>query len=477
MADEPLASLDGRSKSRDAKPSFAEALKVWLQVGLMSFGGPAGQIATMHKILVERQRWIDEPTYLLALNFCTLLPGPEATQLATYVGWRLHGTRGGLAAGLLFVLPGALVMLALSVLYATSGDVPVVMTVFFGIKAAVLAIVIEALLRIARRSLKHTAEWFIAAAAFVAIFIFRVPFPLIVIAAALFGYYYKTNHDGPTGSTASAAPVPLSSTLRTIGIWLVAWIAPLLTVGLVLGFDHVLAKIAVFFSKLAMVSFGGAYAVLAYMAQDVVQTYGWLEPGEMLDGLGLAETTPGPLILVTEFVGFLAAARHGGESALLFGFFGALITLWATFAPCFLYVFAGAPYIEWLKSAPSLKSALSAITAAVVGVILNLSVWFALHVLFRERIEVSAGPVQFEIPNIISIDVTAAALAVLAALLLFVRHAGITTTLLVSASASLLLALARALGARASLSSGNKDKAPALTRTLNRGPTDSPTSR
>lgn len=446
MADERNAGLSAQTEPAGALPSFTGALKTWLQIGLMSFGGPAGQIATMHKVLVEQKKWVDEPTYLLALNFCTLLPGPEATQLATYVGWRLHGTKGGLAAGLLFVLPGALVMLALSILYATSGNVPVVTAIFFGIKAAVLAIVIEALMRIARRSLKDGAEWLIAAMAFVAIFIFRIPYPLIVLAAALFGYLRgiedaKTEAAEPAGL--ASVPVRFTDTLRTIGIWLFIWVVPLAAIVALFGVDHVLAKIAFFFSKLAVVSFGGAYAVLAYMAQDVVQSYGWLKPGEMLDGLGLAETTPGPLILVTEFVGYLASARFGGEPQWLFGILGALVTLWATFAPCFLFVFAGAPYIEWLKSAPKLKSALSAITAAVVGVILNLSVWFAQHVLFHERTIINAGPVHVELPNLVSLDVTAAALAILAAVLLFVRNAGILTTLALSALASLLLAFAR----------------------------------
>jgi chromate transporter len=441
MADERAAGTGLQSPQPAPHPSFAEALKVWLQIGLASFGGPAGQIATMHKVLVEQRRWVDEGTYLLALNFCTLLPGPEATQLATYVGWRLHGIKGGLAAGLLFVLPGAAVMLALSALYATSGNIPTIAAIFFGIKAAILAVVVEALFRIASRSLRDGAEWLIAAASFVAIFVFRVPFPLIVLAAGLIGYLRGINDARTETLTAAAVPVPISSTLRTIGIWLVIWLAPLFAVALLFGFDHVLAKIAIFFSKLAVVSFGGAYAVLAYMAQEVVQTYGWLKPGEMLDGLGLAETTPGPLILVTEFVGFLAAARHGGEPALLFGVLGALVTLWATFAPCYLYVFAGAPYIEWLKSAPKLKSALSAVTAAVVGVILNLSVWFSLHVLFHSRVEIAAGPVHLELPDLASLDIAAAALAALAAVLLFVRHAGIMTTLAVCASASLLLAI------------------------------------
>jgi chromate transporter len=426
-----------------AAPSFAEALKVWTQIGLTSFGGPAGQIAMMHKVLVEEKKWLDESTYLLALNFCTLLPGPEAMQLATYAGWRLHGVRGGLAAGLLFVSPGALVILTLAALYTTYGTLPAVAAVFLGIKAAVLAVVVEALVRIARRALKGRTQWLIAAASFVAIFLFRVPFPLIVLAAALFGYARDQGGAPIAPEAAAAAPVPWASTLRTVGLWLAIWILPLAAVGLVFGFDHVLAKIAVFFSKLAVVTFGGAYAVLAYMAQDVVGTYGWLTPGEMLDGLGLAETTPGPLILVTEFVGFLAAARHGGAPALGYGLLGALVTLWATFAPCFLFIFAGAPYIEWLKSAPKLKSALSAITAAVVGVILNLSLWFALHVLFHTRTEVAAGPLHLEIPDVTSLEATALALAILAAFLLFVRHAGIVTTLAVCAAASLLLEVLR----------------------------------
>ncbi len=423
-------------------PSFAEALRVWAYIGLMSFGGPAGQIAMMHKVLVDQKKWLDEGTYLLALNFCTLLPGPEAMQLATYAGWKLHGTRGGLAAGLLFVAPGALVILVLAALYAAFGNVPVVVAVFTGVKAAVLAIVVEALIRIARRSLAGQAEWLIAIASFVAIFFFRLPFPLIVLAAALIGYLRGASAlKGKVYAPAVTLPVPLASTVRTIGVWLAIWILPLLAVAVAFGFDHVLTHLAIFFSKLAVVTFGGAYAVLAYMAQDVVETYGWLKPGEMLDGLGLAETTPGPLILVTEFVGFLAAARHGGGPPLLFGLLGALVTLWATFVPCFLYIFAGAPYVEWLKSVPKLKSALSAITAAVVGVIFNLSLWFALHVLFRSRFEIAAGPLRLEVPEISSINLAALALGSLATLLLFVMRVGILPTLAVSAAASLLLAL------------------------------------
>jgi chromate transporter len=409
-------------------PSFAEALGVWTKIGFTSFGGPAGQIALMHKILVDEKKWLDERTYLLALNFCTLLPGPEAMQLATYAGWRLHGVKGGLAAGLLFVLPGATLILALSMLYAAFGSVPAVTALFTGIKAAVLAIVVEALLRISKKSLKDQTEYVIAGLSFAAIFFLHVPFPLIVLAAGLFGYVRGLGASTDTTAVASV-PVPVVQTLATIALWLAIWIVPLAAIAMMFGADHVLTKIAVFFSKLAVVTFGGAYAVLAYMAQDAVQTYGWMKPGEMLDGLGLAETTPGPLILVTEFVGYLAAYRQGGGSPVAMGVLGAIVTLWATFAPCFLYIFAGAPYIERLKSAPRLKSALSAITAAVVGVILNLSVWFALHVIFRRVGDVQWGALNVPVPEVTSLDWIAAALAVLAAFLLFRLHAGIMTVL------------------------------------------------
>jgi chromate transporter len=409
-------------------PSFDAALRVWSKIGFTSFGGPAGQIALMHKILVDEKKWLDERTYLLALNFCTLLPGPEAMQLATYSGWRLHGVKGGLAAGLLFVLPGAALILVLSMLYAAFGSVPLVTALFTGIKAAVLAIVVEALLRISKKSLKDSTEYAIAALSFAAIFFFRVPFPVIVLAAGIFGYVRGLGKAAEPLAIA-AAPVPVSQTLSTIALWLAIWIVPLVCVALMFGADHVLAKLAWFFSKLAVVTFGGAYAVLAYMAQDAVQTYDWLKPGEMLDGLGLAETTPGPLILVTEFVGYLAAYRQGGGSPVAMGILGAVVTLWATFAPCFLYIFAGAPYIERLKSAPRLKSALSAITAAVVGVVLNLSVWFALHVIFRSVGDWQAGLLHVPMPNIASLDWTAAGLAILAAVLLFRLHAGVMTVL------------------------------------------------
>ena len=426
-------------------PSFNEALRTWAKIGLTSFGGPAGQIAMMHKILVDEKKWLEERTYLLALNFCTLLPGPEAMQLATYAGWRLHGLKGGLAAGLLFVLPGALLILVLSAIYAAFGSVPFVSALFTGIKAAVLAIVVEALLRISRRSLRDQTEWIIAALAFIAIFFFKVPFPVIVLAAALFGFWRGRNSTSVAHEETQASPaysaIPISDTLRTIAIWLAIWVLPLLAISAVFGFDHVLAKLAWFFSKLAVVTFGGAYAVLAYVAQDAVEVYGWLKPGEMLDGLGLAETTPGPLILVNEFVGYLAAYRQGGEATpVVMGILGALVVLWATFAPCFLWIFAGAPYIERIASMPRLKSALSAITAAVVGVVLNLSVWFALHVIFRDVQAIEFGPLNLQVPNFASLDASAAIIAILAAVLLFRLHAGLTTTLAICGAAALALA-------------------------------------
>jgi chromate transporter len=417
-------------------PSFNEALAVWARIGVLSFGGPAGQIALMHRVLVDERRWISEERFLHALNFCMLLPGPEAMQLATYVGWLLHGTLGGLAAGLLFVLPGALVVLALSIAYALYGHVPLVEAAFVGIKAAVLVIVIEALLRVARRALREPSHWVIAASAFIAIFFFAVPFPLVIAAAALAGYALAENRRQAASHT-ETSPVPLASTLRTAGVWLALWVAPLVLLALLFGRDHFLTDIAIFFSKLAVVTFGGAYSVLAYMAQQAVETYGWLSAGEMLDGLGLAETTPGPLILVTEFVGFLAGYRHGGEPKLAFGLFGAAVTLWATFVPCFLWIFVGAPYIERLEANPRLASALSGVTAAVVGVILNLSLWFALHVFFAKVEPAWHGPLRLWLPDPATLDVEAVALAALAALLLLRLKFSIGATLAISAGAAL----------------------------------------
>ena len=419
-------------------PSFSEALAVWARIGVLSFGGPAGQIALMHRVLVDERRWISEERLLHALNFCMLLPGPEAMQLATYVGWRLHGTLGGLTAGLLFFLPGALVVLALSIAYALYGQVPFVEAAFVGIKAAVLVIVIEALLRVAKRALRESAHWLIAGAAFVAIFFFDVPFPLVIAGAALLGYVLATAGAAPPlEAQGKASSLPLTQTLRTASLWLAIWILPLALLAAIFGRDHVVTDIAVFFSKLAVVTFGGAYAVLAYMAQQTVETYGWLSAGEMLDGLGLAETTPGPLILVTEFVGFLAGYRFGGDPRLAFGLLGALVTLWATFAPCFLWIFAGAPYVERLGASSKLAGALSAVTAAVVGVILNLSLWFALHVVFAKVEPIWHGPLRLWQPDVATLDVKAVMLSALAAFLLLRLKLGIAATLASSAGAAL----------------------------------------
>lgn len=423
--------------TEERHPSFQDALGVWLRIGLLSFGGPAGQIALMHKVLVEERRWLDERRFLSALNFCMLLPGPEAMQLATYSGWRLHGVAGGLVAGLLFVLPGALVILALGLLYSAFGKLPVVEALFIGIKAAVLAIIVEALLRVARRALHSNLDWTIAGVAFLALFLFAVPFPFIVAAALIVGFLISGGLDREL-PLAPPTPVSLVETLRTVLLWLVIWIAPLGLVVLVFGPSHVLSQLAWFYSKLAVVTFGGAYAVLSYMAQQVVEGYGWLTAGEMLDALGLAETTPGPLILVTEFVGTLAAWRHGGGSPLLMGMLGALVTLWATFAPCFLWIFAGAPYIDRLTHEPRLAGALKAVTAAVVGVILNLTVWFGLHVLFADVERVQGGIFSLSVPVVSSFQPRLAALGVLAGILIFVFKRGILTTLAACATASFI---------------------------------------
>ncbi len=394
-------------------PTLAQAIRIWAKVGILSFGGPTAQIALMHRVIVEENKWLNESQFLNALGFCMLLPGPEAMQLATYSGWRLHGVVGGLAAGLLFVLPGAAVILALATLYAFLGNVPFVSALFLGVKAAVLAIVVEALVRVSKRALQSAEHWIIAGLAFVGLFLLNLPFPLIVLAAALFGFLRGAAPD-PDAVDVAVERKPLSHTLQTVAVWLAIWWVPLIAVW-TLASETVLPEIGLFFSKLAVVTFGGAYAVLAYMAQDVVNYYGWLTAGEMMDGLGLAETTPGPLILVTEFVGFLAAFRDGG---LGMGLAGAAVTLWVTFVPCFLWIFAGAPYIDWIGAQPRLKGALAAITAAVVGVILNLSVWFALHVFFAEVSAEKYGPFTVWTPDLATLDWRVIVLALLSAVLL-----------------------------------------------------------
>lgn len=405
--------------------AFSDALRIWAKIGLLSFGGPTAQIALMHRIIVEEKKWLSERHYLNALSFCMLLPGPEAMQLATYAGWRLHGLKGGLTAGLLFVLPGAAVVLALSMIYASFGKVPLVEAIFYGIKAAVLVIVVEALLRISKRALELPVHWAIATASFVGIFFLDLPFPFIIAAAAAIGTFIVHDTGEPEKHVALLHGT-FRSTMRVIAAWLAIWFVPLLAIAAALGPQHILAQLSWFFSKLALVTFGGAYAVLAYMAQDVVTKHQWLEAGQMLDGLGLAETTPGPLILVTEFVGYVAAFKQGG---ILIGVLGAVVALWATFAPCFLWIFAGAPYIEWIISKPRLRGALAGITAAVVGVILNLTVWFGLHVFFGKVTPLSTGWLKLWVPEFGTLDWRVIVLATVSGVLLLLRHWSIASVL------------------------------------------------
>lgn len=405
--------------------SFADLLRAFTRIGLLSFGGPAGQIALMHRELVEERRWIGEDDFLHALNFCHLLPGPEAQQLATWIGWRLHGWRGGLAAGLLFVIPGAVIILALSILYAIAANLPWVSALFLGVKAAVLAIVVQALLRIAGRALDTALKRALAAAAFIGLFLFDLPFPLIVLGAGVIGVVVAAKRPDllalkPGKTTGDLPARPWRSTLVSITLWGAIWAAPMLLIAVTLGQEHVLWKIGAFFSQLAIVTFGGAYAVLAYMAQEAVQGFGWLRPGEMADGLGLAETTPGPLILVTQFVGYLAAFRAPEPfSPLIAGLLGAGLTTWVTFAPCFMWIFAFAPWIDRLGHAVRLKGGLAAVTAAVVGVIANLTAWFALHVLFGAVSEQRFGPLRLYWPEPASFDWRAGVLALVAIGLVF----------------------------------------------------------
>ena len=414
---------------------FSEAVRVFARIGLLSFGGPTAQIAVMHKILVEEKKWLDESLFVHALSFCMLLPGPEAMQLVTYAGWRLFGLRGGLMAGLLFVLPGAVVMLALSMIYALYGQIAWVDALFFGIKAAVLVIVIEALLRVAKRALKQLWHWWLAGLSFLGIFVFTLPFPLIIAGAALFGFWKKTSTN-QSAPALQAHGVPTVATLGRIALWGSIWLGPLWLLLWQMGEAHLLSKLGVFFSKLALVTFGGAYAVLAYMAQDVVQLHGFLDAGQMMTGLGLAETTPGPLILVTEFVGFMAAFNQGG---LAMGVMGAGVALWMTFAPCFLWIFVGGPYLEWIIARPRLKGALSAITAAVVGVIFNLSLWFALHVFFTKVDVVKAYGMSLFLPDPASLDLGVVIIALVSAALLLWRHWMMGWVLAVAAFLGLLL--------------------------------------
>jgi chromate transporter len=429
-----------------ARPSFREAFLVWLKIGCINFGGPAGQIALMHRVVVDEKKWVDEARFLHALNFCMLLPGPEAQKLATYLGWLLHGVRGGLSAGILFIIPGALVMLGLSLLYALGRGISVVDGALFGIKAAVLVIVVEALIRIGKRALKTGLLLSLAAAAFVGIFFLALPFPLIVAGAALIGYFVAQRAPGQLGISGNveSVPPPAEDRWRHFAIasivGLVAWWAPVALAALLFGPHHVLVNIGMFFSKLAVVSFGGAYALLAYMAQQAVQTYGWMTAPEMVDGLGLAETTPGPLILVTQFVGFLAAFRDAAPfSPITAGVIGAAMTTWVTFVPSMLWIFAGAPFVERLRANRQLSGALAAITAAVVGVILNLSVWFALNVLFGKVTEMHAGPMRWYAFDPLALNLRATALAAIAGVLAFGLHRSLIEVVVVMAGLGVIV--------------------------------------
>lgn len=442
-----------------AHPAFAAAVRTWARVAALSFGGPAGQIAVMHRILVDEKRWVSESRFLHALNYCMLLPGPEAQQLSIYIGWLLHGVRGGLVAGTLFVLPGFLAIMALSILYAGYHDLVWVEGLFYGLKPAVVAVVVEAVMRIGRRALKNRVMVAVAAAAFVAIFFLEVPFPLIILAAGVVGFLggrvspetfaVMKPHQPAAGAVSLASPLirddagpslrpTLGRALRVLTIWLLIWLGPVAALLHFTGRDSVYSQQAVFFSKTAMVTFGGAYSVLAYVADEAVERYHWLEPGEMLDGLGMAETTPGPLIQVVQFVAFMGAYRHPGElSPLAAGVAGSVIATWVTYTPCFLWIFLGAPYIEYLRGQRSLNAALSTITAAVVGVILNLSIWFALHTLFAKLGEYHTGPIRWLVPNWSTLDPVALAITIAAMAALFRFKLGMLPTLAACAAAGL----------------------------------------
>lgn len=439
---------------------WREALPVWLRIAALSFGGPAGQIAVVHRLLVEEKRWIPETRFLHAMNYCMLLPGPEAQQLVTYMGWLLQGRLGGLVAGSLFILPGLISILALSMLYVGFQDLALVTALFFGLKPAVIAIIVQAVLRIGRRVLGNRSNAWLAAGAFVAMFVFAVPFPYIVIASAGVGFLSsvarrritatappQANETEETVEEAVAVlysedsrrPPTVLRTARTVATWLLIWALPAIALYATLGREHVLFAQTIFFSKTAMVTFGGAYSVLAYIAEQAVENFGWLSPAEMLDGLGLAETTPGPLIQVVQFVGFLGAFRNAAPfdpytAAVL----GSLVTIWVTFAPCFLWIFAGAPYMEAVRQNEALREMLGGVTAAVTGVILNLALWFAIHTLFSEHFTLAFGLVRMDLPVFASIDWAGTALAGLAFVLLFGARLGLFSTLAITTMAGMV---------------------------------------
>lgn len=456
-------SLQAKLDSPGHGISFGEAAKVWTRIAALSFGGPAGQIAVMHRILVDEKRWIGEERFLHALNYCMLLPGPEAQQLAIYIGWLLHKTRGGLVAGTLFVLPGFVAILLLSYIYVLFGHLSPIEGLFFGLKAAVLAIVIQAVVRVSSRALKNNALRGLAAAAFVMIFFFRVPFPVIVLGSGMIGFFAGragiaafrsggghgsasvTVHDADTAlgeKLPDHAKPNLRWSLMISGVFLLLWLGPVAALIAAAGPHNVFSRIGVFFSEMAVVTFGGAYAVLAYVAQQAVQSYHWLSAREMLDGLGMAETTPGPLIMVTQFVGFLGAYRSSGFlNPLLAATFGAILTTWVTFVPCFLWIFLGAPFIERMRGKQALSAALTGITAAVVGVILNLALWFSIHALFGRVEEQRFYPAAFDLPVWSSVNLAALALTVAAVIAVFRLRLDMLTVLGLSAIVGMLLRL------------------------------------
>lgn len=460
-----IETLDAAPSAPSTAPdhgiSFGEALRVWARVAALSFGGPAGQIAVMHRIIVEEKRWIGETRFLHALNYCTLLPGPEAQQLAVYIGWLMHKTKGGLVAGTLFVLPGLVAIMALSWIYAIFGNVGSVQALFFGLKAAVLAIVLEAVLRIGRRSLRNGVMIGLAAAAFLALALFQAPFPLVILVAGLIGYiggragwsaFQVGGGHGKAGGKQVAdidsalgegipahARPPLSWSLKVAAIGFFLWFAPVIALLATLGRGDVFTEISIFFSKMAMVTFGGAYSVLSYVAQQAVEHYGWLKPGEMLDGLGMAETTPGPLIMVTQFVGFMGAYRAPGSlNPLLAGTLGGLLTTWVTFVPCFLWIFLGAPFMETMRNNGALSAALGAITAAIVGVILNLSIWFSLHVLFAEVRQIRIYGMQLDVPVLSTVNLASLVLTLAAVIAVFRFKVGMIKVIAACSLAGLL---------------------------------------
>jgi len=422
--------------------SLGEALRVWLRVAALSFGGPAGQIAVMHCIIVDEKKWVGENRFLHALGYCMLLPGPEAQQLATYIGWLMHRWPGAIIAGGLFVLPGVIAIMALSWVYAAFGQVPIVVALFFGLKAAVLAIVLQAVHRVGSRTLKTGAMIALASVAFVAIFFSRVPFPVIVLAAGVIGFAGARIGSSAFVVGEGHGPAKATPALRVSAVWLALWLIPVIAIIATLGIGHTFAEIGVFFSKMAIVTFGDAYAVLAYMAQQAVETYHWLRPGEMLDGLGMAETTPGPLIMVVQFVGFMAAYRDPGSlPPMLAGTLGGLLATWTTFVPCFLWIGLGAPFIERLRNNKPLNGALAGITAAVVGVILNLAIWFALHTWFRETVPLHGYGFAFDVPILASVNPWAVALSAAALVAIFRFKAGTIQTLAACSAAGMLLYL------------------------------------